>query len=149
MSVRPDYFTLNQLLANRLFRIPHYQRAYSWQREHRAAMFDDIKKLRNKPTDSFHFMATVVGLKRKEEEKEIATELYDFIEIVDGQQRITTLVLLLKTIEQKLNSEIPDEDGLVLRQVPNDGYKSLDHGSPDDVFPVGASCARDLFTYQL
>ena len=38
---------------------------------------------------------------------------------------------------------------LVLRQVPNDGYKSLDHGSPDDVFPVGASCARDLFTYQL
>ena len=111
MSVRPDYFTLNQLLANRLFRIPHYQRAYSWQYEHRAAMFDDIKKLRNKPTGSFHFMATVVGLKR-EEEKEIATEVYDFIEIVDGQQRITTLVLLLKAIEQKLNGKIPDEKAL-------------------------------------
>ena len=112
MSVRPDYFTLNQLLANRLFRIPHYQRAYSWQYEHRAAMFDDIKKLRNKPTGSFHFMATVVGLKREEEEKEIATEVYDFIEIVDGQQRITTLVLLLKAIEQKLNGKIPDEKAL-------------------------------------
>ena len=35
---------------------------------------------------------------------------------------------------------------LVLRQVPNDGYKSLDRGYPDDVLPVGASCARDLFT---
>ena len=112
MSVRPDYFTLNQLLANRLFRIPHYQRAYSWQSEHRAAMFDDIKKLRNKPTGSFHFMATVVGLKREEEKREIATEVYDFIEIVDGQQRITTLVLLLKAIEQKLNSKIPDEKAL-------------------------------------
>ena len=38
---------------------------------------------------------------------------------------------------------------LVLSQVPNDGYKSLDLGSPDGVLPVGASCARDLFTYQL
>ena len=112
MSVRPEYFTLNQLLANRLFRIPHYQRAYSWQREHRAAMFNDILELQNKPSDSFHFMATVVGLKRKEEEKEIATELYDFIEIVDGQQRITTLLLLLKAIEQKLNHDIPAEDEL-------------------------------------
>ena len=112
MSVRPDYYTLNKLLANRLFRIPHYQRAYSWQKEHRAAMFDDIKKLRNKPSGSFHFMATVVGLKHEEEEREIATEVYDFIEIVDGQQRITTLVLLLKAIEQKLNREKSDEDKL-------------------------------------
>ena len=112
MSVRPEYFTLNKLLANRLFRIPHYQRAYSWQGEHRAAMFDDIRKLRNKQTNDFHFMATVVGLRREEEEKEIATEVYDFIEIVDGQQRITTLVLLLKAIEQKLNREKSDENKL-------------------------------------
>ncbi len=110
MSVRPEYFTLTKLLANRLFRIPHYQRAYSWQREHRAAMFSDIRKLKNQPSDSFHFMATVVGLNRKEKGKEIATELYDFIEIVDGQQRITTLVLLLKAIERKLNCKIPVED---------------------------------------
>ena len=112
MSVRPDYFTLDELLTKRLFRIPYYQRAYSWQREHRAAMFDDIKRLRNKPTDSVHFMATVVGLKRKDKQTEIATVLYDFIEIVDGQQRITTLVLLLKAIEQKLKSEIPHEKEL-------------------------------------
>ena len=112
MSVRPEYFTLNKLLANRLFRIPHYQRAYSWKHEHRDAMFTDILKLKNTPSDSFHFMATVVGLKRKEEEREIATELYDFIEIVDGQQRITTLVLLLKAIERKLDCKKPNEKEL-------------------------------------
>ena len=38
---------------------------------------------------------------------------------------------------------------LVLRQVPNDEYKSSDRGYLDDVLPVGVSCARDLFTYQL
>ena len=107
MSVRPEYYSLRKLLDNRLFRIPHYQRAYSWQSEHRAAMFDDIKKLKNQPADSFHFMATVVGLKTGS--TEIATEPYDFIDIVDGQQRITTLVLLFKTIEQKLNCDISDE----------------------------------------
>ena len=110
MSVRPEYYTLSELFTNRLFRIPHYQRAYSWQHEHRAAMFDDIKKLKNQPMDSFHFMATVVGLKRGK--TEIATVPYDFIEIVDGQQRITTLVILLKAIEQKLNCEKADEHEL-------------------------------------
>ena len=64
------------------------------------------------PSSSFHFMATVVGLKHEEEEREIATEVYDFIEIVDGQQRITTLVLLLKAIEQKLNRDKSDEGKL-------------------------------------
>lgn len=107
MSVRPEYYTLSELFTNRLFRIPHYQRAYSWQQEHRVAMFDDIKELKNQPMDSFHFMATVVGLKRGK--TEIATVPYDFIELVDGQQRITTLVLLLKAIEQKLNHENADE----------------------------------------
>ena len=37
MSVRPEYYTLSELFTNRLFRIPHYQRAYSWQQEHRTA----------------------------------------------------------------------------------------------------------------
>ena len=110
MSVRPEYYTLSELFTNRLFRIPHYQRAYSWQQEHRTATFDDIKKLKNQPMDSFHFMATVVGLKCGK--KEIATVPYDFIEIVDGQQRITTLVILLKAIEQKLNREKADEHEL-------------------------------------
>ena len=110
MSVRPEYYTLRELFTDRLFRIPHYQRAYSWQQEHRTAMFDDIKKLKNQPMASFHFMATVVGLERGN--KEIATVPYDFIEIVDGQQRITTLVILLKAIEQKLNRKKPDEHEL-------------------------------------
>ena len=110
MSIRPDYFTLDQLLTNRLFRIPHYQRAYSWQRKHRDDMFKDIKKLKGAPNGSFHFMATVVGLLR--DTKTIITDKYNIIEIVDGQQRLTTLVLLLKAIENKLDRSAPDEERL-------------------------------------
>lgn len=108
MSICPDYYTLNQLLTNRLFRIPDYQRVYSWQDQHRGAMFNDIRSLRNMPADSFHFMATVVEVKRHE--TKIVDKVYDHIEIVDGQQRITTLVLLIKAIEQGLRCEIPDEN---------------------------------------
>ncbi len=91
LNIRPEYLTLDQLLAKRLFRIPHYQRAYSWTSKERSDMFKDISKLKDKP-DNSHFMATIVGLHR--ETKTIVTDQYNVIEIVDGQQRLTTLVLL-------------------------------------------------------
>ena len=107
MNIQPQYLNLNKLLENRLFRIPHYQRAYSWKTKQRSDMFSDIKKLKGNP-DNSHFMATVVGLCR--ETIRIHENEYQFIEIVDGQQRLTTLVLLLKTIQQKLTLSLTDED---------------------------------------
>jgi hypothetical protein len=49
--------------------------------------------LRDQP-DRWRFMATVVGLNRGK--VTIATDLYSVIEVVDGQRRITTPILLLK-----------------------------------------------------
>lgn len=110
MNLRPDYLTLDKLLERRLFRIPHYQRAYSWQREQRDDMFDDIKALKGRPDNHFHFMATVVGLHRVGDIKEIGVNLFEVIDVVDGQQRLTTLVLLLKAIERKLDCSPPSSD---------------------------------------
>ena len=101
MNIQPEYLPLDKLLAGRLFRIPYYQRAYSWQRRQRKDMFDDIEKLKGKPSNNRHFMATVVGLHY--DTTPILADEYENIDIVDGQQRLTTLVLLLKSIEQKLD----------------------------------------------
>ena len=109
MNIQPHYFSFDDLLKSRLFRIPHYQRAYSWQEKQRKDMFNDIEKLKDNPGTT-HFMATVVGLYR--ETREIVTTDYKIIEIVDGQQRLTTLVLLLKAIQQKLTSLLTEEDRL-------------------------------------
>ena len=106
LNIQPRYLTLTELLENRLFRIPYYQRPYSWRNKQRADMFEDISKLRDKAKNSFHFMATVVGLRR--DTKTIVTDEYSVIEVVDGQQRLTTLVLLLKAIEKKLSSSLTD-----------------------------------------
>jgi Protein of unknown function DUF262/Protein of unknown function (DUF1524) len=102
LLIQPKFLTLSDLLANRLFRIPQYQRSYSWERKHRDDMFADIEALRDKP-DSRHFMATIVGLNRGQ--TTIMTDEYSVIEVVDGQQRITTLILLLKAIQIELAKE--------------------------------------------
>ena len=105
INVEPKFLTFAQLLEKRLFRIPQYQRAYSWRSKERQDMFNDIRQLKEKPGTS-HFMATIVGLGRNT--IEIGTDEYKFIDIVDGQQRLTTLVILLKAIEQELASITDD-----------------------------------------
>ena len=106
-NVQPEFLKFVGLLEKRLFRIPLYQRAYSWRRTEREDMFKDIRKLKGKP-ESSHFMATIVGLHLKK--VPIGTDEYDIIEIVDGQQRLTTLVILLKVIAEKLASLLKDAD---------------------------------------
>lgn len=111
LNIQPKFIKFADLLEKRLFRIPHYQRAYSWRRAERQDMFKDLSKLKDRPGNS-HFMATVVGLCR--ETVPIVTDEYDVIEIVDGQQRLTTLVILLKVIAQELESSLTDDDKAAL-----------------------------------
>ncbi len=107
VQVQPLYLTLDGLLSKRLFRIPQYQRAYSWEPKQRKDLFDDIKGSYDFETAKEHFMATVVGLRR--EKRLIVTDDHQVIEVVDGQQRITTLILLLKAIEKALDESTPSE----------------------------------------
>lgn len=95
MQLNPVHLALAGLFQARLFRIPDYQRAYSWQRRQRMDLFADIKEAHR--TGRTHFMATVVGLAR--EKRTIGADEFSVIEIVDGQQRLTTLVILIKAIE--------------------------------------------------
>ena len=107
MEVQPQHLNLDGLLSKRLFRIPEYQRAYSWQSKQRRDLFEDVKSSLGVGTAKEHFMATVVGLRRGK--RLIITDEHQVVEIVDGQQRITTLILLLKAIEKALDDSDPTE----------------------------------------
>lgn len=98
MQLSPLHLSVAKLLDGRLFRIPDYQRAYSWQKRQRQDLFDDIEEAHRSGRE--HFMATVVALAR--EKRVIAADELQAVEIVDGQQRITTIVILLKAVEKKL-----------------------------------------------
>lgn len=72
--------------AKTLFIIPLYQRKYAWQQKHCSRLFEDLKKIHNEGIHS-HFFGSIVSTKVSETEDDLL--------IIDGQQRITTLSLLI------------------------------------------------------
>ena len=87
MKLMADLMGANKVL----FRIPVYQRNYDWDESDCRRLLDDIKNIID--TDDRHFLGTIVYM---------ATDgndfvLHDYI-IIDGQQRITTMMILLKAL---------------------------------------------------
>ena len=72
--------------AKTLFIIPLYQRKYAWQQKHCARLFEDLKKIHCKNIPS-HFFGSIVATKDSRNDDDLL--------IIDGQQRITTLSLLI------------------------------------------------------
>lgn len=106
MQLNPMHLKMSALLTGRLFRIPEYQRAYAWGPRQRSDLFKDI--LDAKKSGREHFMATIVALSR--DARIIGADEFRTVEIVDGQQRVTTIVILLKAIEKAFNQEGQRQD---------------------------------------
>ena len=113
ITIQPQYLTLSKLLDGRLFRIPEYQRAYSWTSRQRDDLFADIEKTHAKGPEDGHFMAVLVCLRR--EKQILGADEFHVTEIVDGQQRLTTLIILLNTIRLALNAENKAEAKLAIQ----------------------------------
>jgi len=109
--LEPKYYVLSELLERRLFKIPDYQRAYSWETRQRSDLFEDIGKLSNASKDRHHFMASIVCHESGQDEI-VGAEEFKIIDVVDGQQRLTSLIILLKAIEKELSSKIELEKDL-------------------------------------
>lgn len=110
LLIQPQYLTLSKLWDGRLFRIPEYQRAYSWTSHQRKDLFGDIEKTHAKGADAGHFMAAVVCLRR--DKQVLGTDEYHVLDVVDGQQRLTTLIILMNAIKLALNPNNRSEEKL-------------------------------------
>ncbi|NHM30673.1 DUF262 domain-containing protein [Neobacillus terrae] len=76
------------------FIIPEYQRPYAWSEEQIQTLFDDLVEYTENDNESTYFLGTIVSYENENNEQEI----------IDGQQRITSLFLLLRALYSKLNS---------------------------------------------
>ena len=112
MQIAPQHLSLQQLLTDRLFRIPEYQRSYSWATRQREDLFQDIRQSYRDGNPSNHFMATVIALMRDKVNIPGTLGEHRNVDVVDGQQRITTLVLLLKAIAKALDQSDTVEGSL-------------------------------------
>ncbi|WQS72284.1 DUF262 domain-containing protein [Helicobacter pylori] len=103
-----DFFAL----TGTIFSIPVYQRNYTWEEENCEKLLQDIINIsQNKKT---HFMGSITYILHWIDDEKSLRKLQEFV-IIDGQQRITTIMLLLKAIETKIpNEEVKKEiDGLL------------------------------------
>ena len=126
--IEPKYYSLNALFTGRVFRIPHYQRFYSWVKKQRDDLFSDLESLHKKGRDRHHFMATIVCY-RTGEVRQVGSAEYGLYDVVDGQQRLTTLIILLRAIHDKLeegqdktaigNMLVKTDENLLLLQTNN------------------------------
>ncbi|ABB43970.1 Protein of unknown function DUF262 [Sulfurimonas denitrificans DSM 1251] len=68
--------------------IPPYQRAYTWTESECEELFEDLKTAFQKNKSEGYFIGNLV----------LATSARDEFEVIDGQQRLTTLIMLLKVL---------------------------------------------------
>lgn len=103
MKLNPLHVKIAGLFEGRLFRIPEYQRAYSWTTRQRKDLFGDIEEAFRSGRE--HFMATLVALDKERETRLIGVDEFKTVELVDGQQRVTTLIILMKAVEKALSKD--------------------------------------------
>ena len=82
-SINDIYFSNRG--ASILYKIPIYQRNYAWGREEIFALIKDVYDSLEK---SVYYIGTLVTYKREE----------NIYEVIDGQQRLTTIYIILKAL---------------------------------------------------
>ena len=120
--------SLSQIFQNRLFRIPDYQRGYAWLNPQLVDFWDDLINLQ---PDRYHYtgllslkpMTKIESKKLEQDDQWLIRNGYRAYYVVDGQQRLTTFVILLHEIISFVQC-LPEnvgkaEDGIYF------GYESL------------------------
>jgi hypothetical protein len=97
-------------MQTRKFIIPDYQRPYKWDREKCDILWQDVTRFyeENQSRESEYYLGTIVTCKRSEEGPSSKD-----VEVIDGQQRITSLLLLLRAFYRKLD-DTPLQDKNIL-----------------------------------
>ena len=96
-----NVISLDDLFHKRLFQVPDYQRGYSWERQQVQEFLEDLEEIQ---PGRYHYTGTVVlcTADSKEERWDTDGNAYVPVDVVDGQQRLTTTVLLLDAIQRAL-----------------------------------------------
>ncbi len=92
-----EWYLKNTLKEELYYQIPIYQRPYQWTEENCKKLLDDLFEDYEKDRESDYFCGSLVLVKSDPNSK---TETYD---IVDGQQRLSTFILLAKVLADLYN----------------------------------------------
>ena len=126
-----DQQTIKELFANKRsdFLIPDYQRPYAWREEECQTLWDDIFAFafpendysRFKSDEDEYFLGPIVTFKND----------YNKLEIIDGQQRLTTLMLLLRAFFSKFGNMKDTNAISTSEDIAKCIWKTDEFGNPD------------------
>ena len=91
------------LIGNQIFDIPVYQRSYAWERKNLEDLWEDLYYL---DPSKKHYFGTVL-LKDSGKTAQAALATLKRFDVIDGQQRLTTVLILLREIISQLK-EVSD-----------------------------------------
>lgn len=89
--------SIQEIFQDKLFKIPDYQRGYAWEEKQWQDMIDDIEIMED---NQEHYTGTLV-INLNEETQELYDDdgnIFKLYDVVDGQQRLTTISILLNQL---------------------------------------------------
>ncbi|RDH11541.1 DUF262 and DUF1524 domain-containing protein [Tsukamurella pulmonis] len=114
-----DSHLLTLLKASTQFIVPIYQRVYSWQEQECAQLWADVVRAGATAALGSHFTGSIVYVAKDQS----ANTSADPDLLIDGQQRVTTVTLLLAALAEKLDERPEAErepwDGFSPRKIRN------------------------------
>jgi uncharacterized protein with ParB-like and HNH nuclease domain len=109
---KPLSLSIRELFGNTdaLYKIPQYQRPYKWEDDQVDQLWDDIFEAFENDEDNY-FLGSIITAKPRDNEKSA------YVDVVDGQQRLTTLMILfcvIRDLYPKINNANADENPFVV-----------------------------------
>ena len=101
-------FPLSKIFSSDFeYHIPTYQRPYSWTEDETGTLFDDLYDFYKTQNNENYFLGSIVLIKNDFEAK---------AEVIDGQQRLTTLSILLSVIADNFDGELKEDYKTYLKE---------------------------------
>ncbi|GAA8453684.1 DUF262 domain-containing protein [Helicobacter pylori] len=113
-----ELLVLDGVIEKGVFEIPSYQRGYAWQKEQLQDFWNDLEHV-SKLGDKFHYMHS---LTLRELENEFESSVF---EIIDGQQRLTTSLILLGLLAKTTQNKDPKYSFINLEPILSYKYYCL------------------------
>lgn len=116
------------------YRIPEYQRPYVWGSDQVSELLEDVYRAQESNPDSQYFLGSMVLKKSNKKDGDTQYEEYD---LLDGQQRLTTLFLITAVVRDLT----PESNLIRINTCQNAIYQTA---IPDDKIPERSRIVFDI-----
>ena len=114
--------------------VPVYQRPYSWGEEQCAQLWDDILSTGRK-THTMHFTGSIVTI----QDGQLSSQGVAPLLLIDGQQRITTISLLLAALARYARWHVGERLAFSSEEIETSGYLTNHYRSGEDFYKLTLS----------